>query len=303
MKSLEALFTASFFDWYQVTFTEKMEVEWFINCAHEKWDFLSVDRVSPRVKQYAHAINLKRGDRVIMHLCWGGHNIGLHVISTGSISHDVAMWMREKFLGLYGVSRADVRMDTITEGMFDYLIKVSGDFAIQRKVKTNHQGDWLTGKAGRTLYIGSKDSVVQVRIYEKGKKEGGDPNWVRIEIQVRPAKSHSKEKAAAFLPFNFWQSSKWSHDLMNIIFIANSEREVETLGTVWRVSDVERSLIALISQYGNTLDSLSSTLPGGWSDVGNHLYHLRSLMIENKRAMSGVGESPYEEVMSRLLCR
>jgi hypothetical protein len=73
------------------------------------------------------------------------------------------------------------------------------------------------------------------------------------------------------------------------------------LGTVWRASDAERSLIALISQYGNTLDLLASALPGGWSDVGNHLYHLRSLMVENKRAMSGAGESPYEDVMTRLL--
>jgi hypothetical protein len=302
MNQLEALLKGSFFDWYQVTFTEKMEVEFFVNLAHEHWDFLSVERVSPRVRQYIHAVNLKRGDRVIMHLCWGGSNIGLHVISTGSISHDVANWMKDKFLGLYGVSRADVRIDFTNEGMFDHLVKVACDFAIQRKVKTNHQGDWLTGKAGRTLYVGSKDSVVQVRIYEKGKKEGGDPNWVRLEIQVRPSKSHSKETAAAFVPFQFWQSSKWSHDLMNIIFVSDSEREVDTLGTVWRASDMERSLMALVSQYGNTLDFLASRLPNGWHDLGSHLYHLRSVMIENKRAISGSGDSPYEEVPTRVLC-
>lgn len=124
-----------------------------------------------------------------MHLCWGGHNIGLHVVSTGSVSHDVGEWMQQHFSGLYGVSRADVRMDTTTEGVFDYLVKVAGDFAIDRKIKTNHQGDWLTGKAGRTLYLGSKDSVVQVRIYEKGKKEEviltGSGSKYRFVLQKR----------------------------------------------------------------------------------------------------------------------
>lgn len=60
MKSIEALFTSSFFDWYQVTFSEKMPVEWFIKCAQEQWDFLDIERASPRVKQYTHAANLKR---------------------------------------------------------------------------------------------------------------------------------------------------------------------------------------------------------------------------------------------------
>lgn len=301
MKSIEALFTSSFFDWYQVTFSEKMPVEWFIKCAQEKWDFLDIERASPRVKQYTHAANLKRGDRVIMHLCWGGHNIGLHVVSTGSVSHDVGEWMQDCFKGLYGVSRADVRMDTTTDGVFDYLVKVAGDFAIDRKIKTNHQGDWLTGKAGRTLYLGSKDSVVQVRIYEKGKKEGGDPNWVRVEIQVRPSKAAKKMEAAYFKTHSFWQSSVWSFDLMNKLFIADYAREVDVLGTVWRASDRERALMALVSQYGNILEEMADSLPSGWSDIGEYLKHFRDIAKENKKALSGSGDSPYEEVLSRIL--
>lgn len=301
MTSIEALFTSSFFDWYQVTFSEKMPVEWFIKCAQEKWDFLDVERASPRVKQYVHAANLKRGDRVIMHLCWGGQNIGLHVISTGSVSHDVGLWMQDKFKGLYGVSRADVRLDTVTEGMFDYLIKVASEFAIDRKIKTNHQGDWLTGKAGRTLYLGSKDSVVQVRIYEKGKKEGGDPNWVRVEIQVRPPKAHKKLEAAHFPPDLFWNSSVWSFDLMNKLFISDYSRQVDVLGTVWRASDRERAVMALVSQYGNTLEQIAESLPAGWSDIGEYLKHFRDILKENKKALSGSGDSPYEEVLSRIL--
>ena len=301
MTSVEALFTSSFFDWYQVTFSEKMPVEWFIKCAQENWDFLDIEQASPRVKQYRHAVNLKRSDRVIMHLCWGGQNIGLHVISTGSVSHDVGLWMQDKFTGLYGVSRADVRIDTVTEGMFDYLIKVASDFAIDRKIKTNHQGDWLTGNAGRTLYLGSKDSVVQVRIYEKGKKEGGDPNWVRVEIQVRPPKSHKKLEASHFSPYLFWSSSVWSFDLMNKLFISDYSREVDVLGTVWRASDRERAVMALVSQYGNTLEQIADSLPSGWSDIGEYLKHFRDILKENKKALSGSGESPYEEVLTRIL--
>lgn len=301
MNSVEALFTSSFFDWYQVTFTEKMDVEYFVKLAGDNWDFLDIENHPPRVKQYTHGLNLKRGDRVVMHLCWGGHNIGLHVVSTGGISHDVATWMQSKFPGQYAVSRADVRLDTTTPGMFDYMIKQASEFALERKIKTNHQGDWLTGVAGRTLYLGSKDSVVQVRIYEKGKKEGGNPDWVRLEIQVRPSKAASKEVAANFEPFQWWQSSKWSWDFMNKVFCHEAQRSVQTLGTVWRASDRERAVLALVAQYGNILEEVASSLPSGWDDIGGFLKHFRDISKENKKAIGGAGESPYEGVLSRML--
>jgi hypothetical protein len=59
--------------------------------------------------------------------------------------------------------------------------------------------------------------------------------------------------------------------------------------------------MALVSQYGNILDEIAGSLPSGWSDIGEYLKHFRDITKENKKALSGSGESPYEEVLSRIL--
>ena len=50
-------------------------------------------------------------------------------------------------------------------------------------------GDWVTknDKKGRTLYIGSRDNGLFLRIYEKGKQLQSDqhPNWVRVEAEIK----------------------------------------------------------------------------------------------------------------------
>ena len=297
-QNLQAYIDDNFFDWYQVTFDPEIEPDKVIEHLLSSFDLVSVERTSPRVKQYARAVDIVRGSRVIAHVCWDGCNEGVHLIATGSIADDVANWLQCNYSGRYGVSRADVRIDFVESGAFDFLTNLAFEFAKERKIVTNHQGDWLTGERGRTLYIGSKSSVAQVRIYEKGKKEGGDPNWVRIEAQVRPSKRRGKLEASTLPALMFWQATKWLHDFRNLIFLDNRGRNVMTLGSVWSATDEQRALMALVKQYGNTLDNLANKLPNGWDGVGIYLKNFRSTLKENNNSVSGNNSCPYDEIDS-----
>lgn len=292
-----------FFDWYQVTFAVKMLPDWFVHQAREQWDFLDVDQVSPRFKTYQHAINLKRGDRVYCHVCWGGVNEGLHVVSTGSIAHEVALWLQSKFKGKYGVSRADVRMDTLELGMWDYLYRRCKDVGEERNVRRHSVGDWdVEGSpSGRTYYLGSDKSAVKTRLYEKGKKEKGNPLWLRLEIEVRPSKFQQKLAASHWSPVDFWKSSAWSNYLYGAVMYRSEKVDSQAMGTVWSASNHDRAVMSMINQYGATLEKIAGSIPGGWAGLGDYLLTFKQTMIETKKATAGYGESPYEEVLSKYL--
>lgn len=294
--NLRAYIDDNFFDWYQVTLDPKVTHDEFIKHLVGSFDLVSVERVPPRVRQYMRAVNIVRGSRVIAHVCWDGCNDGLHLISTGSIADDVAKWLMDNYSEEYSVSRADVRIDFVEDGAFEFLTELAFKFSKEKKIAPNYQGDWLTGEKGRTLYLGSKSSVAQVRIYEKGKKEGGNPNWVRIEAQVRPAKRRGKIDAANLSALMFWQATKWLHEFRNLVFMDNSNRDVTTLGTVWSATNEQRALMSLVKQYGNTLENLASNLPNGWEGIGLYLKEFKSTMKSNNNAISGYDNCPYDEI-------
>ncbi len=299
---MKAAFTDSFFDWYQVTFTEKVHHETLVREALTNWDLSSVRPARPRFPQYERACEIHRGSHVILHICWGGHNANVHLLSTGSISHEVALWLRQNWLGSFAVSRADVRIDTIEPGMFDYLLTRCKDASDSYKTTRSMVGDWdvLGSPSGRTYYIGAKSSVCQARLYEKGKKDGGSKDWVRLEIQVRPSKQDGKIKASYWQAQDFWKASSWSAYLHGAVMYKAVKERPDTLGTTWRASDQERALIALVTQYGKTMEEIASSLPDGWASLGSYLQLYRQTVLDQKKAVSGFGQSPYESVLSKI---
>lgn len=310
------VFNGEYFDWYQGTFLNgRMPVDKFSNDPHlaraatflkriqNKWgsDFADIVESEPRVKQYSHGADLMRGSQKIIHVCWGGSNAGVHFISTGHISNEVAGWLQSEESGYqasYGVSRADPRMDMVDPAAWEYLYGLSADFALKRKLTTNSMGDWLTGEKGRTFYIGSKTSAVQTRLYEKGKKEGGDPDWVRLEAQVRPSKADQKLKAAMWSPRDFFlHSSRWLADYYQKVLFEDHGRPDIHLGTVWSKSDREKAVTACVRQYGNRLLELADYL-GGWDKLGECLGDLKVLVDAGNQG-SGFGDNPYEKAIAR----
>ena len=64
-------------------------------------------------------------------------------------------------------SRVDAAIDWFEDGLFDTLAHAFKLFAIQNRLGVSTPGDWERGE-GRTLYIGSRNSPLYVRLYEKG---------------------------------------------------------------------------------------------------------------------------------------
>ena len=297
MESIEKLWSAPRFDWYEGTFTGLgIDADLVIADALAHWDMSSAVRVRPRNGVYAYAVEIMRGSLKILHLSWGGFNEGVHFASSGSVSHDVWGWLRTKYQGLYSVSRADVRQDCTTEEMWDYVYKEAERFALNRRIKCRHVGDYLTGKNGRTLYLGGTSASTQCRIYEKGKKEGGDKHWIRLEFQIRPAKSKDKALAASYLPFFFIQQSTWAYDFYAAIMkgvTVDTFFDVESLSNVWRVADADRSEIAMIKQYGRTLERILEKCGGDSHDLGSYLVAMMQTVKEQNAAITGFGQNPY----------
>lgn len=300
---MQSLFSESVFDWYQGTFDDSVVLESLVEKLRSHYEFSSVEMVNPQVRQYSRGLNLVRGDSVLVHLCYGGCNgENIHFKATGYAGQLFFEFLRVHHISGYAVSRADVRLDSYESGIFDYLDRVSTQFAISHNISTNTVGDWKTGKAGRTLYLGSKTSKAQIRIYEKGKQLGANPDWARIEIQVRPPKRRDKLRAGGLQPGDFWTAALWSRRLMNKIMIDKNSFKGDSMKGVWSSTNQQERTKHLVTQYGNTLESIAESLPFGWNDLGAFL----QLFIEARDSCGGAKggidtENPYEKVMQKLI--
>jgi hypothetical protein len=214
------------------------------------------------------AMTLKRGDTTLATVMW--ENLGdptsesCFVQGTGRHAAPIAAWLR-KWQPLHRVARADVAEDYTGEGTWDRLSTLCFNVADDHGVKTEHAGDWHRGVAGRSVYLGGRQSVVREICYEKGKQIGGDPNHVRMELRVRPASRAAKFLASTASPVDLYGASKWSLDLGKRL--GQPEVQRLSLGTVYRDEDVARARRALLRQYGAVLCGLEAEC-GSWAAVG-----------------------------------
>lgn len=214
---------------------------------------------------YEEGAEIARGDRVLARVWWGG-NPGVHVQAAGENAREVSPVVRSRFPG-HRVSRADAATDWIRAGLFDELARVLLAYATANGISINQQGDWTRGEA-RTLYLGSKYSPVRLVLYEKGYESGGDRNWVRLEVRVRP-KGDAKAVVASWTPDDCYSASPWLVEALAAI--GWEELKPQSVGTVWRPSDVERARAAMLKQYGATLRVWAIEL-GGWDCLVDELH-------------------------------
>lgn len=116
--------------------------------------------------------------------------------------------------------------------------------------------------------MGSKDSPVRLVLYEKGYEQGGGASldWVRLEVRVRPKKSHKAAVAS-------WEAGTcfcagWVPDALKVLDWEGLQKKA--VGTVWRAEDAERARAALLRQYGRLLAGWAAE-EGGWSNLGETL--------------------------------
>ena len=198
---------------------------------------------------------------------WFDGNSGIHGVATGSASPSALSDAFKTHFPEHNVTRADVCIDWLEEGLFDRMASNLQAFAIDNNISLSNQGDWVRGQ-GRTLYVGSRKSTTMLRLYEKGYLvPGGDRTWVRLEAVVRPAKK-AKQKVAFWEASKFWGASRWLSKAMAQLGSLNIE--VDPVGTVRTNPDALRAKYALIRQYSNTMRSWADEV-GGWDSLANVL--------------------------------
>lgn len=207
---------------------------------------------------------------------WGGlHGDLVMMEAKGERTPQVVDALRAKYE--HRCTRVDSCYDVEEVGAFEKLL--SPCLAVKRefKLKGSKAGDWEDfPEDGRTLYVGASTSPVRLRLYEKGHQPEyrhlSRPNWVRAELQVRPAKdakdSYSRADALAV-----WGASAWTRDLAAKMLQA--ELAPLPAGTTYKLSEEERAIRFMCKQYGNHLMTMRNRL-GTWEAVGAELgEHIR----------------------------
>lgn len=253
------------FDWYSATVDSS--ADHVLGVLQGGQDLASVYPIRA-LYSYLQGAEVRRGDRVFAKTFWGGVNgdESVHIQASGSDSPRVVELIREHWPE-HRVSRADSREDWSHPKAWRWVTKIALRVAEECGVRTSTVGDWINAREGRTLYLGGKTSRVQVRIYEKGKQLGVDPNWVRMEVQVRPT-GIGKSDLAGALPAQLMQSSPWTQILAARVGIP--ELEEVRVRDPWIPSDDESALRWCLRQYGAVLDRKQKAL-GGWAALGEYL--------------------------------
>lgn len=212
---------------------------------------LDFEQTAPKFG-YLQAYALVRGDSRYALLQFGGNNVGknVYVSFLGRMSHSFYDWIQSSGWS-FTVLRADVAFDSVGS-VFDKVARIAQDMILDRCLKSSVAGDWVN-MAGRTLYIGSRKSVVFGRIYEKSKQLGlpDSLEFDRIEFEFKPDKK-SRSRAAALTPVGFIETSPWAVDLCNRIFSAGIQPS-DPLHRPWSASNHDRSFGHLCRQYRQTL--------------------------------------------------
>ncbi len=202
-------------------------------------------------------------------LLHGGHNSVPHVRSSGIYSPLAASALRQAYPD-HTVSRADVAIDFCGPSAWNILRQSCELVATGRNLKWAVLGDdrpegVRDPSQGRTLYVGSRQSPVFIRCYEKGLHEASkgisygpdglppSPDWVRVECEVKPPNRLAKARAARLSPEQFWGCSPGSRAILSRILSVDVERITMT---EHRKPDYERALLHAAVQYRSACEKL-----------------------------------------------
>lgn len=296
------------FDWYSATVREDPKVLVDTLAAG-----LGADVSEARgLNGYSRSHVLENADGDTLARVLSGGNGNPNAFATGAHADAFVPLMRAAFPGAHYVTRMDSAEDMSAPGLFDSLVATGRTLAERKHLRIRCDGDWLNGQDGRTLYIGSPQSSVRLRIYEKGKEQlpkqlaaaglpwngmdwwntitaagftlegSADPDWVRAEIQVKPTRE-GREKAAALTADEAWGCSQWSREFAS---------EALDLGVgynaqeVWTPKDAERVMAAMVKQYGPKSARMAERL-GGWDAFGREFGRLVEASQARKAARNG----------------
>lgn len=176
------------------------------------------------------------------------------VFATGSRSQDLKDFLDGvQLLHEINVTRMDAALDVFDSEWFPILVEHGKRWAVEHGLTTDQRGDWLTPMRGRTWYLGARSSRFFHRIYEKGRKERTDPNWIRHELEYKPQQSYERQAAIQLTAPQLWamHAGPIFGKILGLDLAAVFALPVHKPLRVRR--DVERARGALCAQYGKTL--------------------------------------------------
>lgn len=206
----------AFFDWYECTLVDVFDPSPVVHALGG-----SLENVAKGHQNYpcSFAWDLSQGGTVQV---WFGAELEVHVVLTSAACDDLVETIRT--LWEHRVSRGDVALDYDTPGAFNAtwpkLHKLAEDFK-PNPVKIGTAGDWITFTNGRTLTLGSRQSVLFTRCYEKGKEQASkhpdqtfSDDWIRVELEVKPSKAADKLAASTRDPLTLACSTKFGTEVV-----------------------------------------------------------------------------------------
>lgn len=231
------------FDWYEATFFEinPLDLVREIERAHP------FALIEPDRPQYGYRVGqvFKHGGDAMARVWWEG-NEGVHVSTTSSHAHRLAPLLRGH--GVHFPTRVDACEDWIEHGLFDRMANHLTAYAVAHRITITQLGDWVRGQA-RTLYLGSKHSVVRLVLYEKGYEQGANPDWVRLEIRCRPKGRANRLLFSQLTPGQVFGAAKWV--VAALEGLGWDHLQALSIGTVYRPSDEDRARRWIVKQgYG-----------------------------------------------------
>lgn len=251
------------FDWYQASldYPHNEVIEQVADAFRA-----GVDHDWPK-HGYHHAVRVEdRDSQVRARVMWGG-NQGVHVWTSGEDSPLLAGTLREHFPE-HRPTRLDAAEDYRAADAWERLYGLLLGVVLRYNLRGYHAGDWTHLTGGRTYYGGSRTSIAQAIVYEKGKQLGTDPEHVRLELRVKPKNVKARERLSQASPHEIFGASRWSIDLAERMGAENLERIAA--GTIWDPSADEQAWEWLCHQYGNLLSRKAAAL-GDWCSVGQAL--------------------------------
>jgi hypothetical protein len=244
------------FDWYQATIDER---PWSIVEAVLDGMAEAAGLEEGRGRNgYQSAIKLLDAEgRPVAEVHSGGLNGAPNAFASSHHAPRFAEIIREHWPAAHRVTRADSAHD-LASAFWDLHAPLT-ELARTKGLKhrTVVAGD---PEDGSTLYIGSKDSRVTCRVYEKGKEMRAKGHQVteeqlglvRFEVQLRPTKE-GRETVAGLTPSQCWGASHWTRDLAVSYIGLDPGRQA----TQFRLTaPFEARVGHMITQYGSTLREL-----------------------------------------------
>lgn len=248
----------SSFDYYQASVDASPEH--VIPALHERFPHSSVDSARA-TNGYERACVIHRGDNKLATVQWGGNTGDMTQIrGTGENAAQVAEVIRDIW-PVHRLQRADVAEDYSEPGIWETMSGYALYLAEQFSLKIDQRGDWERNDAmskGRTLYVGSRQSLSFFRVYEKGKeravRSGGgitDPDHVRAEAEIKPQNKAQGYRLATLQPRDYWRCSPFLNQYSTILFRENMERI--RLWNVTRESNDDLAFAFMLKQYGGVI--------------------------------------------------